>query len=115
MKILILGVGGMAGHILHAKFRDNFNFETFGAARSKIDKDTLLFDAFDKESLKVILDKCKPDLVINAVGMLVKAANNNPVNAILINSHFPHLLSQFTKERSIYTIHLSTDCVFFGT
>ncbi len=114
MKILILGVGGMAGHILYDNFRENNNFEIWGAAREKIDENTLLFDAFDKASLKIILEKCKPNIVINAVGMLVKAANNNPANAILVNAYFPHLVSQLSKEINAYAIHLSTDCVFSG-
>ncbi len=114
MQILILGVGGMAGHILFNNFKENSNHEIFGAAREKIYEDTFLFDAFNKDSVIAVLDKTKPDIVINAVGMLVKAANTNPPNAILINSYFPHLLSLLTNERNAYTIHLSTDCVFSG-
>ncbi len=114
MRILILGIGGMAGHILFNKFKENNSHEIFGAARERIFEDTFLFDAFNEDSVIAVLDKTKPDIVINAVGMLVKAANTNPPNAILINAYFPHLLSQLTRERNAYTIHLSTDCVFSG-
>lgn len=114
MKILVLGSGGMAGHILNDNLKLNPEFEVYNAAREKINSHTILFDALDKQSVTTLLDEVMPDITINAVGLLVKQANANQANAVLINSYFPHLLSQLTKERNGYTIHLSTDCVFSG-
>ncbi len=114
MKILILGSGGMAGHIINHYFKNLPDFKVYGAAREKITDDTILFDAGSKESVAEVLNTVKPAIVINAVGVLVKQANADPANAVLINAYLPHLLSQLTAEQNAYTIHLSTDCVFSG-
>jgi dTDP-4-dehydrorhamnose reductase len=114
MKVLILGAGGMAGHMLHTYFKQNTSFEIFTAARNKINADTIEFDAFDEASIKNAVEKCKSDVVINAVGLLVKEANTNPKNAVYVNAYLPFLLSQITAANNAYTIHLSTDCVFSG-
>jgi dTDP-4-dehydrorhamnose reductase len=114
MKILILGAGGMAGHIIYHQLKANTQYQVLNAAREKIFDDTFIFDAADKQSVITLLDTVKPDIVINAVGILVKQANQNPATAILINSYFPHLLSALMKQRNGYVIHLSTDCVFSG-
>lgn len=114
MKILILGSGGMAGHIINNNLRALPDFEVYDAAREKVNANTFVFDAGEKKSVIALLNQVKPDIIINAVGVLVKQANQNPANAILINSYFPHMLSQLAKERNCYVIHLSTDCVFSG-
>jgi dTDP-4-dehydrorhamnose reductase len=114
MKILILGSGGMAGHIINNRLKSLPHFTVYSAAREKVNADTFIFNADEKNSVIAVFDQVKPDIVINAVGVLVKQANQNPANAILINSYFPHMLSQLAKERDSYVIHLSTDCVFSG-
>jgi dTDP-4-dehydrorhamnose reductase len=114
MKILILGSGGMAGHIINNRLKSLTNFTVYNAAREKVNADTFIFNAGEKNSVISVFDEVKPDIIINAVGVLVKQANQNPANAILINSYFPHMLSLLAKERNSYVIHLSTDCVFSG-
>ena len=48
------------------------------------------------------------------LGILVKASENDPENAIFVNSYFPNWLAKITKNTQTKIIHLSTDCVFSG-
>lgn len=115
-RILILGVNGMAGHILTLYFRNlNQEFETFGIARNdSAIKPNKLFDVTDFDKLKQVIEDIKPDYIVNAVGVLNQYAENFPANAILVNSYLPHFLESLTKDSSVKVIHISTDCVFSG-
>jgi dTDP-4-dehydrorhamnose reductase len=114
-KILILGANGMAGHIITLHFREKGKFETYALARkdSTIKPDIFL-DVTNFNLLYEKIYEIKPDIVINAVGLLNSEAENNPEEAILINSYLPHYLEKITKNTQIKIIHISTDCVFSG-
>lgn len=115
-RILILGINGMAGHILALYFRSlSQEFETFGIARNdSIMKPDQLLDVTDFAKLTQLIEDIKPDYIINAVGVLNQYAENFPANAILVNSYLPHFLESLTKDSSVKVIHISTDCVFSG-
>jgi dTDP-4-dehydrorhamnose reductase len=115
-KILVLGVNGMAGHIITTGLReDSEKFEVIGVARSNsIIKPNLLFDILDFCELERVIKKVTPDIIINCVGLLNKNAEENPDKAILINSYLPHFLETLTKFSKTRIIHISTDCVFSG-
>ena len=115
-RILILGINGMAGHILSLYFRSlSQEFETFGIARNdSIMKPDQLLDVTDFDKLAQVIEDIKPEYIINAVGVLNQYAENFPANAILVNSYLPHFLESLTKDSSVKVIHISTDCVFSG-
>ena len=115
-RILILGINGMAGHILALYFRNlSQEFETFGIARNdSIMKPDQLFDVTNFDKLTQVIEAIKPEYIINAVGVLNQYAENFPANAILVNSYLPHFLESLTKDSPIKVIHISTDCVFSG-
>ena len=115
-RILILGINGMAGHILALYFRSlSQEFETFGIARNvSMMKPDQLLDITDFDKLTQVIEDIKPDYIINAVGVLNQYAENFPANAILVNSYLPHFLESLTKDSSVKVIHISTDCVFSG-
>ena len=61
------------------------------------------------------LDKSRPDVVINAVGLVKQVPASNDVVAMLkVNSILPHRLYQMSLEYGFRLILVSTDCVFAG-
>jgi dTDP-4-dehydrorhamnose reductase len=115
-KVLILGSAGMAGHVIKnylSNFTDLFNI--YDVARSELYiKPTHLLDITDFNGLNNIFTNIKPDCVINCIGILNHAAEDNPDLAILINSYLPHFLEKIAKNSECKIIHISTDCVFSG-
>jgi dTDP-4-dehydrorhamnose reductase len=111
-KILIVGSKGMAGHIIRQLLIESNSFEVIDISRDNQSfKSTYSFDLTDLEQLQKILQIEKPDVIINCVGILNQAAENNPEKSIFINSFIPHYLSGRCKR----LIHISTDCVFNGS
>ena len=55
------------------------------------------------------------DVVINCVGLVKQLPNaENPIDAITINSFFPHKMAEICTKIGARFIHISTDCVFSG-
>jgi dTDP-4-dehydrorhamnose reductase len=103
-KITVLGSAGMAGHVVYDYLTSLNKYEVGGISRKEFDIEE------DLLGLVEFLENNKPDIVINCMGLLIKASQNNPTKAIFINSLFPHILSDLPSR----IIHLSTDCVFDG-
>jgi dTDP-4-dehydrorhamnose reductase len=115
-KIIILGANGMAGHILVKGLQDiTSGFNIVSVARnSSIINPTVILDVTDFDSLKHFIDNQSPEIIINCIGLLNEKAENNPDQAILVNSYLPHYLEALTKDSKTKIIHISTDCVFSG-
>ena len=113
-KIVILGVNGMAGHVLAEHFNSNEQYDVYGIARQSSQYTREVIDVTDAGYLKKVLLKIKPDVVINCVGSLITQSNSNITNAILINSYLPNLLAETGVDLNFKLIHISTDCVFSG-
>ncbi|WP_373708231.1 dTDP-4-dehydrorhamnose reductase family protein [Kaistella sp.] len=114
-KVLILGIKGMAGHVVYKYFQNIENFSTYGLARNIETSDqTFNVDVFETEKLSALILNNKFDFVVNCIGILNQDAENNPSKAIWFNSYFPHFLAQLTKDLDTQIIHISTDCVFNG-
>jgi len=114
MKALVLGAGGMAGHVIAIRLKEKGHAVTGLARRELSFCNTVAADITNIAEIKNILDSGGFDAVINAIGILPKAINENPYNGIWINSCLPHLLAEITKDSKTTIIHLSTDCVFSG-
>ncbi len=115
-KILLLGSAGMAGQILKVelqKISDQIQLVDI-ARNSKISKPKIQLDLSDFAQLENIINKGNFDFIINCVGVLNNFAEDNPDQAILINSYLPHFLEKVTAELITKNIHISTDCVFSG-
>ena len=125
-KLLILGASGMIGHKLFDALSKQPNLVVWATVRSS-EKFTKLFgpklishivsniDANDFAAISNLLKDIKPDVIINCIGItkqLVK--ENDPLEAIEINSVFPHRLASLCKEFDIRMIQFTTDCVFNG-
>lgn len=121
MKILVLGASGMLGHMLFAELLER-GLDVFGTTRSPMrccdDWQRRLISGVDVSvfpSVLTALDTIKPDVLINAVGLIRHLPEGKEILPCLtINATFPHLLQQATRERGMRLIHYSTDCVFDG-
>lgn len=116
-KLLILGATGMAGHIAYTYLNETGKYNIATVCHSgKIEPNSYELDIYNTARLAEIINKEKPDAVINCIGILIKGSRNNPANAIYINAYFPHKLSEIlhsiTPDSKV--IHISTDCVFSG-
>jgi len=113
-KVLILGSLGMAGHMIEKYFRLLGKYQIFTVDRHSEDKVSRVIDVSDFNLLHEYIERLKPDVVINCIGILLKESNENVVNAIIINSLLPQKLKIWGDKFGYKLIHLSTDCVFSG-
>jgi len=114
-KILIIGSKGMAGHMLYTYLKEESDFEIIDIARGEdFFVPNYQIDVTNFKSLKDVLDKENPDVVINCIGVLNNDAETNPDKAILLNCYLPHFLAKAGDENKFKLIHISTDCVFNG-
>lgn len=115
MKILILGAGGMAGHMVYTILDEAKKYELLGTVNStKFKNENIELNIYDKDKLEGIIDGFQPNYVINCIGVLIKESKLNPENAVYANSFFPHYLASLAQLRGFKLIHISTDCVFSG-
>lgn len=114
-KILVIGIKGMAGHMLYNYFDESKLYDVYGLARN-IESTPKLFDidVSDTAQLRSLFIANQFDYVVNCIGILNKDAEDYPSKAIWFNSYFPHYLEEITKETQTKVIHISTDCVFSG-
>ena len=123
MKILILGGDGMIGHKMVQVLSD-FNHEIIVSVREQRELTKQCFSSqvkvffidFLKENVVTFLNRVKPDVIINAIGITIRRGVNDYVsNAIYINAYFPHQLANWAGIHNKRLIHFSTDCVFSGS
>ncbi|MBE7516518.1 MAG: SDR family oxidoreductase [Chloracidobacterium sp.] len=124
MKVLIIGAAGMLGHKLFQQFAGRFEVAaTIRANRSSIDRyrffdGAKIYDGVDVrnfDSVTAAVEDLRPDVVVNAVGVIKQLPTANDVVVTLeINSVFPHKLAQLAREKGFRLICISTDCVFDG-
>ncbi|MFF2498137.1 dTDP-4-dehydrorhamnose reductase family protein [Peribacillus sp. NPDC058075] len=115
MKVLVLGGQGMAGHVIKEYFTQDPKYQVTYTSRDPNDKKGLYLDVTDVTSLEEIMDKVKPDITINCIGILNEYASDNTKLAFQVNSVFPHQLVKLTERNNGKLIHISTDCVFSGS
>lgn len=114
MKILVLGVSGMAGHVIALYFKGKghevvgFSTSPFAYCRN------IVGNVFDFDPLKKHMLLEDYDAVINCIGILNQFAEDNHSAAVYLNSYLPHLLADTLKGVKAKLIHMSTDCVFAG-
>lgn len=114
----------MLGHKLAEKLSKDFSVQTTLRGDIKTYKNFPIFDA-DKtfanvdvtniQRIRDILIKVKPDVVVNAVGIIKQLPESkNVIDTLEINSIFPHRLRETAAEIGARMITFSTDCVFSG-
>lgn len=114
MKYIILGAGGMAGHLIAIYLKEQGE-DVIGIARRKLNfVPSIELDILKFSTLTKVITREKPDCIINCIGILNQFAEKNKSEAVLLNAYLPHLLADISKEIGSKVIHMSTDCVFSG-
>lgn len=114
-KILVLGIGGMAGHIIYSKLKTLNKYNLAGTIRHTTPGgEGIQLDVSDPAQLKEVLENNKPDIVINCIGMLIRGSKMHPASTVLINAFLPHFIKETIETWNGRLIHISTDCVFNG-
>lgn len=112
MKILILGADGMLGHVVKLYFQEK-GYEVKTTSIS--DKEDYCFDVMKNiNDLEEFIKGFKPEVVVNCIGILNQAAEDNKPLAVMANSYLPHYADEVCKNNGAKFIHISTDCVFDG-
>jgi len=114
-KVLIIGSTGLIGHQVYNYLKGNDDYNLYNIAyRKKNQDDTILLDARDEYNLIKKITSIRPQYIVNCIGVLIKASDRNPENAIFLNSYMPHRLTRLANEIHAKLIQISTDCVFSG-
>lgn len=106
-RVLVLGTTGMLGRFTYAYLTKKHE-NVFGSSRSK--ENSLYYD-FNKSSLSTLINKVKPDFVINCIGVL----RQKPDIDYSINYELPVKLEKLSEKNKYKIINISTDAVFSNT
>jgi dTDP-4-dehydrorhamnose reductase len=116
-KIVVLGSSGMAGHMVYKYLSSLGKYDVLGVSKQKIAGiKSVEFDVENDmpEFVEFLWDH-RPDVIINCIGLLVKACEDDHSSAIFLNSYLPHLLAATADGIKARVVHISTDCVFDGS
>ena len=126
IKLLVLGGDGMLGHqlLLHfekvqeveVKVTLRGGFEVYeGYKIFNTNNSIYKIDAHDFPSLERAINTYKPDVILNAIGIVKqRLLSKEIVPSLTINSLLPHKLAAFCASINTRFITISTDCVFSG-
>jgi dTDP-4-dehydrorhamnose reductase len=115
IRILVLGSDGMLGEMVYSYLKKNPALNVLGTSR-KESGNKIFFDA--EKDIESQLSSICPDYIINCIGIIKPFCKDDDpsgiLNAIKINSVFPHHLNKYCTPRNIKIIQITTDCVFTG-
>lgn len=125
MNVLVLGVTGMLGSAVFKQFSLDQRYQVSGTLRNAGGRrhfpESLHaqlisnVDVLDQDALISVLERVRPDVVINCVGLIKQLADaKDPLSALPINAMLPHRLAKLCGLTGARLIHVSTDCVFSG-
>jgi len=124
MRILILGGDGMLGHQLLQSLGARHEVKVTlrqalpNYVRYRLFDQNNAFDEFDaghSERLWSILADYRPQVVINAIGIVKQRDTAKElIPSLEINSLLPHKLALIGRATGARLVHISTDCVFSG-
>jgi len=122
-RILVVGASGMLGHEAIRVLAPDF--EVWGACRDPrvlpdlgVPTKRMLagLDATDSHAAYALIQRVRPDLVLNAVGIVKQRADAKAaIPSIQVNSLWPHVLAHACAANDARMVHVSTDCVFSGS
>lgn len=114
MRLLVVGGRGMAGHLLVRYFRAEAGCEVVYTTRDSDDHEGRQLDVRDGGAVASLVAEVRPDVIINAAGVLNDDAERNPLSAYQVNGLLPHWLRHLADSTDARLIHISSDCVFDG-
>ena len=124
MRLLVLGGDGMLGHQVLRQLRGRH--EIYVTLRQQpesyrslgmFDGERTYFgvDARSFERLQEAVAACRPDAVINAIGIVKQRSEAmDAIQSLEINALLPHRLAVICEGAGARLVHISTDCVFSG-
>tara|TARA_Y100000992_G_C21261701_1_gene491642 strand:- start:401 stop:1336 length:936 start_codon:yes stop_codon:yes gene_type:complete len=107
-KILILGSNGLVGSSLVRGFADNNEYEVFKSTRKSA-------NLFNFEETKNLIEKVKPDLIINAAAKVGGIQANNTLGTEFILENLKiniNLLEACIPFPQIKLINLGSSCIY---
>ena len=114
MNVLVLGAGGMAGHLIALYLREQGYAVDTLSATNPLDSKTHLIDVTDQKRLTNFLTNRNYDAVINCIALLVKPSEEHKDSAVYLNSYLPHFLETFYKNSKTKVVQIGSDGVFSG-
>jgi len=123
-KVLLLGATGMLGSEVYRTLRDKYDITVTARDKSKLsllgstgkslefDAEKMMADYAVKKNeyfSEFVKQAGDVDYVINAVGVIIPFAMQNPALTFFVNSALPHILARQYGPR---LIHTTTDCVY---
>ena len=104
----------MAGHTITLYFKERghdviaYSLTPFPYCKN------IIGNVFETEKFQSILLEGEYDVIINCIGLLHQASEENHSKALYLNSYLPHFIADTIKNKKTKLIHMSTDCVFAG-
>ncbi|MGE3702696.1 MAG: dTDP-4-dehydrorhamnose reductase family protein [Hyphomicrobiaceae bacterium] len=120
---MVIGGDGMLGHelvrALSGKYEIGATFrrplEAYaGTLMPKPAKAFGEVDVRDEHAVSRALTAYRPDVVLNAAGVVKQRSGVSADLEMAVNARFPHQLAARCERIEAYLIHYSTDCVFSG-
>jgi len=112
-NILVLGVSGMLGAVVHQYFTYYSIGNTYGTSRQEIKKypNIVNFSTSNLKQIDEVIEKIKPEYIINCIGTIPQV---NPNKEDYYRNNFDLPARIIEKHKDIVLIQPSTDCVFSG-
>ena len=108
MRILLLGSSGMLGKSIYKFLKNDFEVYTNGLKKRK-------YDLCKKKNLSILLNKTKPDVIINSLGITnIEICNKNKKLAKKVNFEILKNLFNIKKRYNykFWLIQISTDQLY---
>lgn len=108
MKIYVLGYKGMLGRYVYTYFKSK-EYNVIGLSRTDIDASDITESRLRAKLFHIGVKK--DDVILNCMGTIKPMVDKlGDLNAIKVNSVFPHLLSNVCEAKGYKMIHITTDC-----
>lgn len=115
----------MLGNAVYKAFSNDGDYEVWGSLRESsgleyfpdTSHSRLVVGAnvLDQDAIQGLLDRVRPAVVVNGVGLVKQLAeSNDPLCVLPVNALFPHRLARLASLVGARMIQLSTDCVYSG-
>lgn len=122
MKVLITGSNGLLGQKLVDLYKSNSSVELIATARGADrypDKSGYTYASLDitqKNEVDEVIDRYKPEVVINTAAMTnVDACESEKEACDALNIHAVEFLVEACNRNQTHLVHVSTDFIFDGT